>query len=149
LDTSFISDGRLQLKKCRETLKYSYVHTYFLKSRTTSHKVIEYLQENLEISIEKLAQVLDKPIHETFPPEIRKLTKVAKLALNGLLQQLLSDTEKVDRIVKPKPQKEKSRKVKATTTTTTTKDKKKENEPPPVTTTEIITEGYDNGVLLT
>jgi len=106
---------------------------------------VEYLQENLEISIERLAQVLDKPIQETFPPEIRKLTKVATLALNGLLQQLLSDTEKVDRIVKPKPQKEKSRKVKATTI----KDKKKENEPPTVTTTEIVTEGYDNGVLLT
>jgi len=145
LDVSFISEGRLQLKKCRETLKYSYVHTYFLKSRTTSHKVVEYLQENLEMSIEKLAQVLDKPIQETFPPEIRKLTKVATLALNGLLQQLLSDTEKVDRIIKPKPQKEKSRKLKATT-----KDKKKENEPPPVTTTvDMITEGYDNGVLLT
>jgi len=95
------------------------VHSYFLKSRTTSHKVIEYLQENLEFAIEKLAQALDKPIEETYPPEIRKLTKVATQALNGVVQQLLSDTEIVDRVVKPKPQKEKSKKAKST------KEKKK------------------------
>eukprot|EP01125_Pyxidicula_operculata_P012773 TRINITY_DN4200_c0_g1_i1.p1 TRINITY_DN4200_c0_g1~~TRINITY_DN4200_c0_g1_i1.p1 ORF type:complete len:739 (+),score=129.08 TRINITY_DN4200_c0_g1_i1:39-2255(+) len=120
LDTSFIADGRLQIKKCRETLKYSYVHSYFTMSKTDN--AIHYLQENLEVCIEKLAQLLQKPAQEMQPPQIRKFTKIAASALEGLQSQISMEADKVS-LKKPKQKvkKESTPKTpKATTTTTTT-----------------------------
>ena len=45
---------------------------------------MEYMQENLDVATAKLAQVVDKPADQIEPPEVRKLTKVAKSARDGL-----------------------------------------------------------------
>jgi len=106
LDTSFIQAGRQALRKCREILKYSYIHTYYTSSKSKIHQVSEYLQDNLEIAIERLAQSLDKSPIETYPPEIRKLTKLAILASESLLQHMITNTEKLDKLTRVKPPKE-------------------------------------------
>lgn len=118
LDTSFIQNGRLELRKCRETLKYSYIFTYYIPSKSNVHQVCEHLQDNVEIAIERLAQALDKSPQETFPPEIRKLTKLATLASESLLQYILNNNERVDKIIKPKPVKEPKKKTQNNRTTT-------------------------------
>jgi hypothetical protein len=107
LDTSFILNGRLELRKCREILKYSYIHTYYTPSKSKTHQVSEYLQSNLEMAIESLSQGLDKSPIETYPPEIRKLTKLATLAGESLLQHMVTNQEKVDKLIRPKPIKKK------------------------------------------
>jgi ariadne-1 len=119
LDTSFIQNGRLILKKCREILKYSYIYTYYTPSKSKIHQVSEYLQSNLETAIERLAQALDKPPIETFPPEIRKLTKLSAQAADSLLQHQVTNNERVDKLIRPKPIKEPKKKS----------DKSKEKKP--------------------
>jgi len=114
LDTSFIQNGRQALRKCREILKYSYLYTYYTSSKSKSHQVGEHLQDNLEIAIERLAQSLDKSPIETYPPEVRKLTKLSCLAAESLLQHLVINTEKVDKLTRVKPPKEVKEKRKPT-----------------------------------
>jgi len=110
LDTSFIMNGRLELRKCREILKYSYIHTYYTPTKSKTHQVSEHLQANLEIAIERLAQSLDKSLSETFPPEIRKLTKLSTLAAESLLYYMVTNNEKVDKLTMKKPTKEVTKK---------------------------------------
>jgi len=84
LDVSFIPEARLQVKKCREALKYSYVVLFFMRKNKKQSQVMEYMQDNLEVAIEKLAQLLSRPVLQIEPPEVRKHTKVAQSARDGL-----------------------------------------------------------------
>jgi len=57
LDVTFIPNARLEIKKCREALKYSFVVLFFMKGKK-SLKMVQFMQENLSIAIEKLLSVL-------------------------------------------------------------------------------------------
>jgi len=81
-DISFIPDGRLTIKKCRETLKYSYVHAYF--TREQKDHLLDYLQQSLGMCVERLAQTLQKPANQISAPDVRKSTKVALAAWENL-----------------------------------------------------------------
>jgi hypothetical protein len=83
LDVSFIREGRLTVKKCRESLKYSYIYSYY--NRENPDNILQFLQESLAMCIEKLAQSLQKPSITISAPEVRKTTKIASMALENLL----------------------------------------------------------------
>jgi ariadne-1 len=88
-DVSFYIQGRLTVKKCRESLKYSYVHSYY--NRDKNDHILQLLQENLAMCIEKLAQTLQKPSENLSPPEIRNATRISTIALENILSHICGD----------------------------------------------------------
>jgi len=89
-DVSFYIQGRLMVKKCRETLKCSYIHSYYNLPDTEDH-ILKFLQESLAMCIEKLAQALQKPAQSINPPEIRKATRISGISLENLLSHICGE----------------------------------------------------------
>jgi hypothetical protein len=71
LDVTFIPNARAEIKKCREALKYSYVVLFFMKGKKHL-KMVQFMQENLSVSIEKLLAVLQQgnPAYETAAADV-------------------------------------------------------------------------------
>jgi len=86
----FFIQGRLTVKKCRESLKFSYVHSYYSLSQEEDH-ILNYLQSSLSMCIEKLAQSLQKPAETISPPEVRKSTRIAIIALENVLAHICGE----------------------------------------------------------
>jgi len=89
-DVSFYIQGRLMVKKCRESLKFSYVYSYYLDSDIEDH-ILKFLQESLGMCIEKLAQHLQKPSDTISAPHIRKGTRISQIALDNLLSHICGE----------------------------------------------------------
>lgn len=101
-DTAFIKQGRLTVRKCRESLKYSYIYSYY--NRDKPDIILSSLQENLAMCIERLAQALQKPSKTISGPEVRNYIKVAERTLLNLLDYV-SDQEPTEQKTKKKTEK--------------------------------------------
>jgi len=79
----FIEQATRQLRECRAVLKYSYVCRYYMVESDPREELFGYLQESLEITVEKLAAALQKPKNRRV--EIIDLTALAKSRYLNLL----------------------------------------------------------------
>lgn len=62
-DVDYIVKAAKTLTKCRRTLKYTYVHAFYVTDKLEKD-LFEHLQANLEKNVEELARLIEKPDHD-------------------------------------------------------------------------------------
>lgn len=85
VDVEYIQKGVIQLIECRNVLKYTYVHGYYMDDGQEK-SMFEFLQEDLEKVTEKLSEILEAPVEKFNRDQIINTTKSAKTRLDHLLQ---------------------------------------------------------------
>jgi len=85
-DIDFIGEGINQLIECRNVLKYTYIHGYFLPNETSEKNMFEHLQSELQKETEHLSQLLESGIDRYDRSQIINVTQSAKMRRINLLQ---------------------------------------------------------------
>ena len=83
-DTQFLDDASEVLISCRQTLKWTYAHAFYLRDR--EKELFEYLQEDLEKSTEALSAELEKNIADIERMKLLTLSKTAETRKEHLLE---------------------------------------------------------------
>jgi len=81
-DVDYIVKAAKTLTKCRRTLKYTYVHAFYVTDKLEKD-LFEHLQANLEKNVEELARLIEKPDHDRM--EVINQECVAEKRLANLL----------------------------------------------------------------
>ncbi|KNC55592.1 ubiquitin-protein ligase [Thecamonas trahens ATCC 50062] len=81
----YMLDAVEALLYCRKTLQFTYAYAFFLKPDSPEKNLFEYLQGELETSVETLSEAIDLPIDVEHRSKIKKLTRAALRRLNHLL----------------------------------------------------------------
>uniref|UniRef100_A0A6B2KZZ2 RBR-type E3 ubiquitin transferase n=1 Tax=Arcella intermedia TaxID=1963864 RepID=A0A6B2KZZ2_9EUKA len=87
IDSKFLHDAHLALKKAKESLKYSYIDLAFLNP-DTKVDLFGFLQDSLKSTITQLTNALGKPVATLDITEVKKLTKLANTHVESLLQEV-------------------------------------------------------------
>lgn len=91
IEVQFLETASIALQECRQTLKWTYAFAYYLE-RNNATILFEDNQKNLELEVESLSEMFEKPVSE-----LKKL-KVPMMDKTAFCQQrrgvLLDDTAK-------------------------------------------------------
>merc|ERR1712137_271873 len=79
----FIQQATEKLREARSVLKYSYVLRYYMEDENTRSALLEYLQEDLEKSAERLSELLGNPMKNKM--EIVHLTSITETRLRNMV----------------------------------------------------------------
>lgn len=79
----FIKQASDCLIVCRSVLKYSYVLHYYMDENDPQRDLLEYLQEDLEKTVEQLSELMEHPMKHKI--DIVNLTRLANTRMNNLL----------------------------------------------------------------
>jgi len=92
-EVAFIERASDMLLQCHLTLKWSYVYAYFLPEEGAHKHLFNYLQQELEKTAEKLAELLEAPssIMPLKRLEAVDLTALAQTKRNNLLKGVVHD----------------------------------------------------------
>jgi hypothetical protein len=74
-------------------LKYSYVYAYFLPEEGVAKELFNFLQQDLEKTIEQLNELLESPTAMLRKAEAVDLTKVAQIKKDNLLKGIENDLD--------------------------------------------------------
>lgn len=92
-EVAFIERASDMLLQCHLTLKWSYVYAYFLPEEGAHKHLFNYLQQELEKTTEKLAELLEAPssVMPLKRLEAVDLTALAQTKRNNLLKGVVHD----------------------------------------------------------
>ena len=79
----FIRQATAKLQQVRGVLKYSYVLRYYLEDDGPQASLLEYLQEDLEKTAEKLSELLANPMKHKM--DVVNLTSIADTRLRNMI----------------------------------------------------------------
>jgi ariadne-1 len=84
IDVQFLKTAMEQVFELRQVLSFTYVFAYYL-SDGPEKTLFEYLQEQLEISTEKLSELSEKPLEEIDRVQVVNYTRVTAQFMQNLL----------------------------------------------------------------
>jgi ariadne-1 len=84
LDAEYLEQTAHTLSLCRHTLKYSYVHAFFLADTPANLKLFEYNQGQLEFATEQLSELIEAA-------RVDRLTVIDKTAVAAKMLKNLQD----------------------------------------------------------
>jgi ariadne-1 len=87
-----MSAGTEALIRCRRVLAYTYVYAFYLPRGSPEQNIFEYLQEDLESTVEKLSRQLEDMGKEFDMSKKRQIIDLTALGLRRL-QNLLNGVE--------------------------------------------------------
>ncbi|KAF4126061.1 ariadne-1 [Geosmithia morbida] len=70
IEVQYLSSASLSLQTCRQTLKWTYAFAYFL-ARNNLTEIFEDNQKDLEMAVENLSEMFEKPIAELSNPTLK------------------------------------------------------------------------------
>jgi ariadne-1 len=85
----FLETASVALQQCRQTLKWTYAFAYYLE-RNNITEIFEDNQKDLEMAVEDLSQMFEKPIPELKGLKVPILDKTAYCDRRRIV--LLNDT---------------------------------------------------------
>ncbi|KKA23014.1 RING finger protein [Rasamsonia emersonii CBS 393.64] len=89
IEVQFLSTASQALQQCRQTLKWTYAFAYYL-ARNNLTEIFEDNQKDLEMAVESLSEMFEKPISELAELKVDILDKTAYCNKRRII--LLSDT---------------------------------------------------------
>jgi len=92
-EVQFIEKGTNVLLECHNVLKYSYVYAYYLPEEGAAKELFNFLQQDLEKTIEQLNEVLEAPSTMLRKTEAVDLTKLALLKKENLIKGIENDLD--------------------------------------------------------
>ncbi|KAJ6236378.1 e3 ubiquitin-protein ligase ari5-related [Anaeramoeba flamelloides] len=90
IDVSFMEDAAKQLCHCRLVLKWTYVFAYSLIDFSKAKELFEFVQEQLEVTTEKLSEITERDIVKIDKMEAVNTTRIAKKKLEHLFDTVES-----------------------------------------------------------
>lgn len=92
-EVQFIERASDMLLACHNTLKWSYVYAYFLPEDGATKQLFNYLQQELEQTTEKLAELLEAPSSTLKRLEALDLTTLAQTKRQNLLKGVVHEDQ--------------------------------------------------------
>ena len=89
IEVQFLDTASKALQSCRQTLKWTYAFAFYL-ARNNMTEIFEDNQKDLEMAVENLSQMFEKPVAELGSLKVEMLDKTAYC--NRRREILLSDT---------------------------------------------------------
>ncbi|KZZ97002.1 RING finger domain-containing protein [Ascosphaera apis ARSEF 7405] len=89
IEVQFLDTASRTLQKCRQTLKWTYAFAFYLQ-RNNQTEIFEDNQKDLELAVESLSEMFEKPVNELAKLRVDILDKTAYC--NKRRAILLSDT---------------------------------------------------------
>jgi len=89
IEVQFLETASVALQQCRQTLKWTYSFAYYLE-RNNLTEIFEDNQKDLELAVEDLSQMFEKPIPELKDLKVPILDKTAYCDKRRIV--LLNDT---------------------------------------------------------
>ncbi|KAG9790858.1 hypothetical protein KCU88_g1193, partial [Aureobasidium melanogenum] len=89
IEVQFLDTAAKALQACRQTLKWTYAFAYYLE-RNNMTEIFEDNQKDLEMAVENLSQMFEKPVNELGSLKVEILDKTTYC--NRRREILLSDT---------------------------------------------------------
>ena len=89
IEVQFLDTASQALQQCRQTLKWTYAFAFYLK-RNNLTEIFEDNQKDLEMAVEALSQMFEKPVTELAGLKVDILNKTAYCTKRRVI--LLSDT---------------------------------------------------------
>ena len=89
IEVQFLDTASQALQRCRQTLKWTYAFAYYLQ-RNNFTEIFEQNQKDLEMSVENLSEMFEKPVPELAKLRVDILDKTAYCTKRRVI--LLDDT---------------------------------------------------------
>ena len=89
IEVQFLDAASQALQQCRQTLKWTYAFAFYL-ARNNQTEIFEDNQKDLEMAVENLSEMFEKPVPELAKVKVEILDKVAYCTKRRMI--LLSDT---------------------------------------------------------
>ncbi|KAI5286230.1 60S ribosomal protein L8B [Ascosphaera aggregata] len=89
IEVQFLDTASRTLQKCRQTLKWTYAFAFYLQ-RNNQTEIFEDNQKDLELAVESLSEMFEKPVNELAELRVDILDKTAYCNKRRVI--LLSDT---------------------------------------------------------
>ncbi|KAK9477127.1 hypothetical protein V1514DRAFT_139271 [Lipomyces japonicus] len=91
IEVQYLAQASAVLQQCRQTLKWTYAFAFYLEQNNQTH-LFEDNQRDLEMAVEQLSELFEKPIHELAELKVTVLDKTSYV--NNRRQILLEDAAK-------------------------------------------------------
>ncbi|KAK9377523.1 uncharacterized protein V1513DRAFT_422787 [Lipomyces chichibuensis] len=91
IEVQYLAQASAVLQQCRQTLKWTYAFAFYLEQNNQTH-LFEDNQKDLEMAVEQLSELFEKPIQELAGLKVTVMDKTAYV--NNRRQILLEDTAK-------------------------------------------------------
>lgn len=89
IEVQFLEQASQALQQCRQTLKWTYAFAYFLARNNLTH-IFEDNQRDLELAVENLSEMFEKPTDQLAGLKVDMLDRVAYVNKRRII--LLDDT---------------------------------------------------------
>ncbi|KAI9787600.1 MAG: hypothetical protein M1839_000131 [Geoglossum umbratile] len=89
IEVQFLEEASQTLQQCRQTLKWTYAFAFYLQRENLAH-IFEDNQKDLEMAVENLSEMFEKPTNELSELKVDILNKTAYCQKRRII--LLSDT---------------------------------------------------------
>ncbi|KAK9238294.1 hypothetical protein V1525DRAFT_401629, partial [Lipomyces kononenkoae] len=89
IEVQYLAQASAVLQQCRQTLKWTYAFAFYLEQNNQTH-LFEDNQKDLEMAVEQLSELFEKPIQELAGLKVTVMDKTAYV--NNRRQILLDDT---------------------------------------------------------
>lgn len=70
IEVQYLNSASQALQTCRQTLKWTYAFAFYL-ARNNLTEIFEDNQKDLELAVENLSEMFEKPIHELSDPKLK------------------------------------------------------------------------------
>lgn len=91
IEVQYLDEASKSLQRCRQTLKWTYAFAFYLEKNNLTH-IFEDNQKDLEMAVEKLSELFEKPIEELSECKVEIMDRTSYV--NSRRQILLEDTAK-------------------------------------------------------
>ena len=89
IEVQFLEAASLALQQCRQTLKWTYAFAYYL-ARNNQTEIFEDNQKDLELAVENLSEMFEKPTDQLKDVKVEMMDKTAYCTKRRVI--LLEDT---------------------------------------------------------
>jgi hypothetical protein len=89
IEVQFLDNASRTLQECRQTLKWTYAFAFYLERNNLTH-IFEDNQKDLELAVENLSEMFEKPPEQLAELKVDMMDKTAYCAKRRIV--LLSDT---------------------------------------------------------
>lgn len=76
IEVQFVHNASECLQQCRQTLKWTYAFAYYLE-RNNQTEIFEDIQKDLELSVENLSEMFEKPTDQLANLKVEMMDKIS------------------------------------------------------------------------
>lgn len=91
IEVQYLDSASKVLQQCRQTLKWTYAFAFYLERNNLTH-IFEDNQKNLEMEVETLSELFERPVEQLASLKVEMMDKTAYVNNRRII--LLDDTAK-------------------------------------------------------